>query len=96
MEGIPPTWYAAVWSMIWVLAIPFGILSRFIYSRLTLQPFVWHPTYTMELGMVGCYSYMLYYHILWLPRKNIGMGLDPNPSSDLMYVHEYNAHVSES
>ena len=50
----------------------------------------------MEIGMCACFFYMWYYHWLWVPRVNIGMGLTPNPSKDLMYVHEYNAHVAES
>ena len=67
-----------------------------MYSRLTMQPFVWHSAYTMEIGICACFFYMWYYHWLWVPRVNIGMGLTPNPSKDLMYVHEYNAHVAES
>ena len=50
----------------------------------------------MELGMVGCVTYMYYYHLIWVGKENIGMGLSPTPSADLMYVHEYNLHVADS
>ena len=36
MEGIPPQWYMALYSMAWVFAIPFGIFNKFMYSRLTM------------------------------------------------------------
>ena len=48
--------------MAWVFAIPFGIFNKYVYTRLTEQPFVWHPTYTMELGILACITYMWYYH----------------------------------
>ena len=89
MESLPPIWYQSLHLMTWVCTIPFGIFAKYVYSRLTLQPFVWYPTYTMELGVLACFAYNYYYHWLWVPRINIGMGLTPNPSPDLMYIHEY-------
>ena len=94
MEELPNSYYIAVYVLTWVLTVPFSVFNKYMYTRLTSQPFVWLQTYTFDLAMFVLYAIAFRLHLSMMDKQNIGMGLQPEPSYNLRYIHEYNTHIA--
>ena len=79
-----------------IFTIPMYLINKFVYARLVHKPFVMLETFWLDIAILVTYIGIFRFHVLWQNRTNIGMGLDPNPSSGLMYIHEYNDHLSKN
>ena len=75
------------------LANPLIIINKYVFCKLTNRPFIWLNTYTADLLTLACYLYAFSWHVVWMNVENSGLGLEENPSKDLMYVEAYGLHA---
>ena len=75
------------------LAYPLLIINKYVFCKLTNRPFIWLNTYTADLLTLACYLYAFSWHVVWMNVENSGLGLEENPSKDLMYVEAYGLHA---
>ena len=89
---------ASIWKILFTmcasqLSTPLLIINKYVFCQLTARKFVWLHTYTADLLITLTFIYAFGWHLLWLQEENSGLGLEENPSPDMMYVDAYGYHM---
>ena len=90
MEGVPNAFTIAIDINLFVYVTAAALINRFTFAKLTNQPFVFLEYYYFDVLYIATFSYVLYLHLDFKEAENIGMGLLPVPTKNLMYTHAYN------
>ena len=66
-----------------------ALCNRFAFAKLTDQPFIFLEFYYLDALNIALFSYILSLHLKFWAQENVGLGLLPVPTPELMYVHAY-------
>ena len=61
--------------MSYIYFAPFSIINRYVYAKLTHQPFILLETSLLDLATIGPFTYLFYIHMNGMYAENAGMGL---------------------
>lgn len=81
MKSVQPLWILAIYSQLWLLFVPINMFNRYVYSRLTKQPFVWLDTYYFDLINLALFLLVLEIHFQMENQTNEGFGVEDPPSN---------------
>ena len=75
MKSAMNNFWLSINLALWICVIPIALINKFVYTRLTQRSFVMLQIYWVDIAIFACFSYVYYYHILWLNTENNGLGL---------------------
>ena len=92
MKEIPKIWWLVVYINAWTLQVPFCLINKYVFSRLTGQQFVFQGAFLLDLCLFGINLHILLWHLDIVRIKNDGynfhilFGTEPEPLPSIMYL----------